>query len=84
MMPDAGIPGRRRAEHQPGGQPGREDAHDDPGPPAIHDTREAQPELKIIVTFDRPGMQRAFTDWVESGDCYRALWTWMSYHGYHA
>jgi len=40
--------------------------------------------LVIILSFDRPGVHRAFAAWLASGQCYEELWAWMGRHGYQA
>jgi hypothetical protein len=51
-------------------------------------TADVAPEIpagppQAIITFGSWSQQRAFADWVASGECIKALWAWMGRHGYH-
>lgn len=39
--------------------------------------------LRTVITFENQAVQRAFADWVASGECLKQLWWWMGRHGYH-
>jgi hypothetical protein len=43
-----------------------------------------EPPYQVTITFGSAGMQRAFCDWIASGEAVNTLWQWMGRHGYLA
>lgn len=38
---------------------------------------------EITINMPTPNSVQAFTAWINSGECNRSFWAWMSRNGYH-